>query len=213
MPADEHPQQLKLTPNTDTTEGDVHCPDNVQVAGPRNEEHPLDTACDRTGKLENTATAAYANDHVPWAGASARLFHDKERAPAGILDQSEANGQPSLPAQPEKQPSAVVAQVQESVTSVNIGKEPAIMMPPFTSEDQIRTDGTPNFFDWKEVFPELKALAQGLPEILAECTKVSNWKTWPEKHYEEGGEQDWKVTPVFMEACEACFASCSLNIS
>ena len=52
---------------------------------------------------------------------------------------------------------------------------------------------TANFYDWRDVFPELEALARGLPEITAECLKVAAWKAWPEKHYEEGGGRDWKV--------------------
>lgn len=54
-------------------------------------------------------------------------------------------------------------------------------------------DDTPNYFDWKELFPELKALVEAMPEISAECGQVAAWKAWPEKHYDEGGGQDWKV--------------------
>lgn len=52
---------------------------------------------------------------------------------------------------------------------------------------------TPNFFDWKELFPELSILENHFSEILKECMQVSSWKAWPENHYEEGGNQDWKV--------------------
>lgn len=54
-------------------------------------------------------------------------------------------------------------------------------------------DVTPNYYDWKELFPELEALANAMPEIAAECGQVAAWKAWPEKHYDEGGGQDWKV--------------------
>lgn len=54
-------------------------------------------------------------------------------------------------------------------------------------------DATPNYYDWKELFPELKALVEAMPEISAECGRVAAWKAWPEKHYDEGGGQDWKV--------------------
>lgn len=54
-------------------------------------------------------------------------------------------------------------------------------------------DDTPNYYDWKGLFPELKALVDAMPEIAAECGRVAAWKAWPEKHYDEGGNQDWKV--------------------
>lgn len=67
--------------------------------------------------------------------------------------------------------------------------------PPLPPGEDLREDGTPNYFNWKELFPELKVLVEGLADISAECIQVSNWRAWPEKHYEEGGEQDWKVFP------------------
>lgn len=54
-------------------------------------------------------------------------------------------------------------------------------------------DDTPNYYDWKDLFPELKALIDAKAEIAAECAQVAAWKAWPEKHYDEGGTQDWKV--------------------
>lgn len=54
-------------------------------------------------------------------------------------------------------------------------------------------DDSPNYYDWKDLFPELKALVDAMPEIAAECGQVAAWKAWPEKHYDEGGGQDWKV--------------------
>ena len=63
---------------------------------------------------------------------------------------------------------------------------------PVTAEEQDE-DNTPNYYDWKELFPELKALIDAMPEIAAECGRVAAWKAWPEKHYDEGGGQDWKV--------------------
>eukprot|EP00752_Nemacystus_decipiens_P001888 g1818.t1 len=73
---------------------------------------------------------------------------------------------------------------------------------PVTGEGQDE-DGTPNYYDWKELFPELKALVDAIPQIAAECGAVSAWKAWPEKHYDEGGSQDWKVFP-FVHTFPAC---------
>lgn len=53
--------------------------------------------------------------------------------------------------------------------------------------------GTPNYYDWKELFPELKLLIRAFAEIATECADVGGWKAWPEQHYGEGGGQDWKV--------------------
>lgn len=52
---------------------------------------------------------------------------------------------------------------------------------------------TPNYYDWQDLFPELRCLVDGISEITAECKRVAAWKAWPEKHYDEGGAQDWKV--------------------
>ena len=68
--------------------------------------------------------------------------------------------------------------------------------------DEPRDDGTANFYEWRDVFPELEALAMGLPEITAECLQVASWKAWPEKHYEEGGGQDWKVRERSVSVAE-----------
>lgn len=57
-------------------------------------------------------------------------------------------------------------------------------------------DDTPNYYDWQDLFPELKPLVDGKSEITAEAKQVGAWKAWPEKHYDEGGAQDWKVLVV-----------------
>lgn len=69
--------------------------------------------------------------------------------------------------------------------------------------------GTPNYFDWNCLFPELKILVDEFAEILEECSRVSAWKAWPEKHYDEGGGEDWKVReqgirPVMVPRKGAC---------
>ncbi|CAM9300143.1 unnamed protein product, partial [Pylaiella littoralis] len=56
-------------------------------------------------------------------------------------------------------------------------------------------DDTPNYYNWQDLFPELKSLVDETWEIAAECRRVATWKAWPEKHYDEGGAQDWKVFP------------------
>ncbi|CAN0385515.1 unnamed protein product [Hapterophycus canaliculatus] len=63
---------------------------------------------------------------------------------------------------------------------------------PVTSTEEA-LDDTPNYYDWQDLFPELQALIDGRTEIAAECAQVAAWKAWPEKHYDEGGTQDWKV--------------------
>lgn len=69
-------------------------------------------------------------------------------------------------------------------------------------------DGTPNFYDWKDVFPELEVLLHGMSEIAAECGEVSAWKAWPEKHYGEGGGHDWKVRVYIGSPPARCCSCC-----
>lgn len=55
---------------------------------------------------------------------------------------------------------------------------------------------TPNFYDWRDLFPELQALIDAMPEIYAECGQVAAWTNWPEtasEEYDEGENEDWKV--------------------
>lgn len=65
---------------------------------------------------------------------------------------------------------------------------------PLARAEEPYQEDTANYYDWKEVFPELEVLVHGMAEIMAECSHVAAWKAWPEKHYEEGRKQDWKVT-------------------
>lgn len=85
------------------------------------------------------------------------------------------------------------AEAGEEEAAVNICGEPVLAYPPLLPGEGVVDEGTPNYFDWKELFPELQVLVHGMSEILAECSQVSNWKAWPEKHYDKDGEQDWKV--------------------
>lgn len=65
---------------------------------------------------------------------------------------------------------------------------------PLVRAEEPHQEDTANYYDWKEVFPELEVLVHGMAEIMAECSQVAAWQAWPEKHYEDGGMQDWKVT-------------------
>ena len=56
-----------------------------------------------------------------------------------------------------------------------------------------RRGETANYYSWREVYPELEVLVRGMADIVAECDQVAAWKAWPEKHYDEGGNHDWKV--------------------
>lgn len=73
--------------------------------------------------------------------------------------------------------------------TLNLSRE----LVPIAAAGEVPPDDTPNYYDWQDLFPELKALVDGLSEIAAECAQVAAWKAWPEKHYDEGGGQDWKV--------------------
>jgi len=53
----------------------------------------------------------------------------------------------------------------------------------------------PEYYDWREIYPELQILLDNFDDILQEAEQVSHWKEWPENHYREGGNQDWKVFP------------------
>ena len=90
----------------------------------------------------------------------------------------------------------------ENEAAVNICGEPVLAYPPLLPGEGVVDDGTPNYFDWKELFPELQVLVHGMSEIFAECSQVSNWKAWPEKHYDKEGEQDWKVQKRGSTVCQ-----------
>ena len=55
---------------------------------------------------------------------------------------------------------------------------------------------TPNYFDWKEIYPELRILIENLSVIQEESRKVPKWTNWPEDHYSVGGEGSWTVFPL-----------------
>ena len=41
---------------------------------------------------------------------------------------------------------------------------------------------TPNYFNWKEIFPELNILIENFDVIKEESSKIPKWTDWPEDH-------------------------------
>ena len=41
----------------------------------------------------------------------------------------------------------------------------------------------PNYYDWREVYPELSILKERYLDILEEARQVGTWVPWPEDHY------------------------------
>ncbi|CAM9434867.1 unnamed protein product [Chrysoparadoxa australica] len=54
---------------------------------------------------------------------------------------------------------------------------------------------TSGFFDWRQEFPQLSVLKEHQDSLLAEAESIQQWQPWPESHYNEGGNEDWKVFP------------------
>lgn len=53
-----------------------------------------------------------------------------------------------------------------------------------------------NFYEWQDLFPQLRVLQESLPAILEEALQVSGWFAWPEYHFREGASSnDWRVVP------------------
>lgn len=40
-----------------------------------------------------------------------------------------------------------------------------------------------NFFDWRELFPELNVLVESIDTISEEIGTVGQWMPWPEDHF------------------------------
>jgi hypothetical protein len=53
-----------------------------------------------------------------------------------------------------------------------------------------------NYYDWQAVYPELRALVDGFDVIYKEAMGISGWTPWPEYHFRDGGESDWRVWPL-----------------
>lgn len=54
---------------------------------------------------------------------------------------------------------------------------------------------TPNYFDWRELFPQLQILIDNLDIIKEEYLGIKQWIPWPEDHFSDGGGSDWTVYP------------------
>jgi hypothetical protein len=67
---------------------------------------------------------------------------------------------------------------------------------------------SPAFYDdWKALYPELEIMMDGITDILTEVQAICSWTPWPEKHYSDGGKEDWKVFP-FVHCFPANNPSC-----
>lgn len=57
-----------------------------------------------------------------------------------------------------------------------------------------------NYYDWKEIYPELQILLDNIDVIKAESEKIPQWVPWPEDLYNVNGlednTKDWKVFPL-----------------
>jgi len=61
-------------------------------------------------------------------------------------------------------------------------------------EEELLGPVAPEFYDWRETFPELQLLIDHYQDILEEAGKIMKWREWPENHYGDG-RNDWKVFP------------------
>lgn len=51
------------------------------------------------------------------------------------------------------------------------------------------------FYDWKELFPELQIFVDNYNKIREEVENIGSWIPWPEDHFSDGGQADWTVFP------------------
>uniref|UniRef100_K3WA84 Aspartyl/asparaginy/proline hydroxylase domain-containing protein n=1 Tax=Globisporangium ultimum (strain ATCC 200006 / CBS 805.95 / DAOM BR144) TaxID=431595 RepID=K3WA84_GLOUD len=66
-----------------------------------------------------------------------------------------------------------------------------------SDEEEIYDDDLPNYYEYKELYPQLEVLKDNYAVILEEMQAVlqsSTWPFWPEKHYAEG-DNEWRVFP------------------
>lgn len=67
----------------------------------------------------------------------------------------------------------------------------------YESDASINDDDLPNYYSYKELYPQLEVLKDNYDVILEEMQVVhqtSAWPFWPEKHYTEG-DNEWRVFP------------------
>lgn len=65
------------------------------------------------------------------------------------------------------------------------------------SEGEIYDDDMPNYYSYRELFPQLQVLEDNHQVILEEMLAVqqgASWPFWPEKHYQEK-DSEWRVFP------------------
>lgn len=57
-----------------------------------------------------------------------------------------------------------------------------------------------NFFNWREIFPELSVIYENQAIILEELQNIPNWVPWPEDHFslpnDNFNTKDWTVFPL-----------------
>ncbi|CAM9599968.1 unnamed protein product, partial [Heterosigma akashiwo] len=63
------------------------------------------------------------------------------------------------------------------------------------SEDDYDGPNAQEYYDWRELYPQLQVLIDNYEDILQEAEAVTGWHAWPEYHFREGGNNDWKVFP------------------
>jgi hypothetical protein len=52
-----------------------------------------------------------------------------------------------------------------------------------------------NYYDWRRTYPELQLLLDSFDVVEREAMAVSGWTPWPEYHFRDGGQSDWRVFP------------------
>lgn len=55
----------------------------------------------------------------------------------------------------------------------------------------------PRYYDWKVTYPFLSILIDNIHDLKHEASRISGWVPWPEEHYMQDSETDWKVFPFF----------------
>lgn len=53
----------------------------------------------------------------------------------------------------------------------------------------------PRYYDWKVTYPFLSILIDNIHDLKHEASRISGWVPWPEEHYMQDSETDWKVFP------------------
>jgi ubiquinone/menaquinone biosynthesis C-methylase UbiE len=68
----------------------------------------------------------------------------------------------------------------------------------YSSDDDIIDDDMPNFYPYKEIFPQLEVLKEKYDIIREEMQQVqsrTSWPFWPERHY-ASESSEWRVFPL-----------------